>query len=173
MALRIRPERPADAPGVRRVVEAAFGRPQEADLVDALRRGGRVALALVAVLDGEIVGHVLFSPVAVRSPDAADGDWAALALGPLAVAPAHQRRGIGSRLVRRGLTACRRAGHGVVVVLGHPAYYPRFGFRPAAPLGVRSDFRVPDDVFMLLELVPGALGGRRGTVRYAPEFRQA
>jgi putative acetyltransferase len=168
VAGRVRRERPGDAPAVRRVVAAAFGRPEEADLVEALRAGGRVTLALVAVLGGDVVGHVVFSPVRVEEPG---GGWAAVALGPLAVAPAYQGRGIGTVLVRRGLAACRRAGHGVVFVVGHPAYYPRFGFRPAAPSGIGCELPVSEAAFMLIELRPGALDGRRGVVRYAPEFR--
>jgi putative acetyltransferase len=91
----------------------------------------------------------------------------------MAVLPAHQRQGVGSLLVRAGLEACRAAGHGCVVVLGHPAYYPRFGFAPASRHGVAWEHPVPDEAFMLLELRPGALGGRGGIVRYQPEFGRA
>jgi putative acetyltransferase len=90
----------------------------------------------------------------------------------MAVRPALQRRGIGSALVREGLARCRAAGHRIAVVLGHPEYYPRFGFSPGAPRGIRSTWEVPDDVFMVLELVPGALDGVAGIVHYRPEFAE-
>jgi putative acetyltransferase len=163
----IRPETSADRPAIRTVVAAAFGQPAEADLVDALRDNGGVTLSLVAEREGEIVGHILFSPVTVES---GGGAFAALGLAPMAVAPSCQRQGIGSRLIRAGLEECRRVGHEVVVVLGHPEYYPRFGFVPSKPLGIRYVDEVPDDVFMVLELRRGALAGRGGVVRYRPEF---
>ena len=114
----VRPERPGDAAAIRRVNEAAFGRAAEADLVDALRAHGRVSRSLVAERAGMIVGHILFSPVRI---DSGRTSTAAIGLAPMAVLPAHQRAGIGSLLVRTGLAECRRAGHGCVVVLGHPS----------------------------------------------------
>lgn len=164
----IRLERPGDAEGVYGVVAAAFGQEDEARIVDALRASGRLTVALVATHGDRVVGHVAFSPVEIRS---SAGTWHAIALGPLTVAPAHQRRGVGARLVEAGLSACRAAGHGVVIVLGHSRYYPRFGFVPASRYGVRFEKTVPDDVFMLLELRPNAVAGREGVVRYGPEFR--
>ncbi len=163
----VRPERPEDSDAIRRVVENAFGRPQEADLVDALRRRGAVTLSLVAEQDGEVVGHILFSPVTIGS---GPSTLQALGLGPLAVSPSHQNRGIGSRLVRDGIERCREAGHEIVVVLGHPGYYPRFGFAPAMTHGIGRELDVPDGAFMVMELREGALGGRSGVVRYQPEF---
>ena len=163
----IRPETPDDVAAIRAVVEAAFGRPDEADLVDALRDHGGATLSLVAEKDGEVVGHVLFSPVTVESDG---GSWGALGLAPMAVAPSCQRQGIGSRLVRAALDACRRAGHEVVVVLGHPECYPRFGFVPARTRGIRYEAEVRDEAFLVLELRDGALAGRGGVVRYRPEF---
>ena len=93
-----------------------------------------------------------------------------MALAPMSVLPAWQRRGIGSVLVREGLHACRAAGHDVVVVVGHPAFYPRFGFIPARPLGLMSDPPFPDEAFMVAELTPGALRGRRGVILYGGDF---
>jgi len=173
----VRPEHPADAPAVRAVNTAAFEGPAEADLVDALRGDPRV-VSLVATLDGRVVGHALFTPVRIETPAPVEGPGAveaavagtAIALGPLAVHPDHQRRGIGARLARAGLEACRARGHDLAFVLGHPEYYPRFGFRPSAPLGLRCAYPVPDDVFMVVELAPEALAGRAGVVRYLPAF---
>jgi putative acetyltransferase len=115
----------------------------------------------------EVVGHIFFSPVTVeRAPRQAL--W--MGLAPMAVQPERQRRGIGSALVRGGLAACRALGAHGVVVLGHPQYYPRFGFAPAARFGLRSTYSVPDDTFMALELAPGARASVGGLVRYAPAF---
>lgn len=165
--IRIRPEVEPDYPAVRRINEEAFGQPAEAALVDALRSEVHPYVSLVADIDGEIVGHVFFSPVTI---DDGETVTTAMALGPMAVRPSRQRRGIGTRLVRQGLAACRQIGHPVVFVLGHPEYYPRFGFAPAAPRGLRCTYPVPDDVFMVVELEPRALAGRRGTVRYHEAF---
>ena len=93
-----------------------------------------------------------------------------MGLAPMAVLPGRQRQGIGSELVRAGLDECRRLGFGAIVVLGHAEYYPRFGFVPASKFGLKSEYDVPDDVFMALELIPGALRGRAGTIRYHPTF---
>jgi len=161
----IRQERDADHGMVRAVMERAFGRPYEADLVESLRADGDVIAAFVAVADDRIVGHVLFSPLAIED---ATRPLAAAALAPLAVLPDRQRRGIGSALVRRGLDACRAAGIEAVFVLGAPAFYRRFGFDSAAARPFLSPF--PDDAFMALALRPGALDGAAGTVLYARAF---
>jgi putative acetyltransferase len=163
----LRTELPADHAGVRRVNELAFGQPGEADVVDALRAAGAATLSLVAVDGDRVVGHILFSPVTVASPS---GDFTALGLAPMAVLPELHRRGVGSRLVRAGLDELRRAGHEVVVVLGHPGYYPRFGFERASARGIRWEHDAPDEAFLVLELRPGALRGRGGVVRYRPEL---
>jgi putative acetyltransferase len=164
----IRAETAADRESVRGVNESAFGRPEEADLVDALRESAKPRISLVAEEGGRVVGHIFFSPVAVES---GEGAWAALGLGPMAVLPEHQGRGVGSELVREGLSECRRPGHEVVFVLGHARYYPRFGFTPARAKGIECEFPVHDENFMVVELRPGALAGRKGLVRYSPEFR--
>jgi putative acetyltransferase len=164
---RVRRERPDDVPAVRRVNEAAFGRAVEADLVDALRDRGTATLSLVAVLQDRVVGHILFSPVTIESGGEVT---ASLGLGPMAVLPAHQRQGIGRLLVRAGIEECRRAGHGGVVVLGHPEYYSRFGFVLASRLGLAWEHPAPDEAFMALELRDGALPRPSGIVRYQPEF---
>lgn len=161
----IRAERAGDVPAVRRLNELAFGQPEEAALVDALRAAADPHVSLVAADGDQIVGHIFFSPVSI-GPD----DGAAMGLAPMAVLPERQRRGVGSMLVRAGLEECRRIGRDAVVVLGHPEYYPRFGFRRASRLGLRCEYAVPDEAFMAVELEPGALAGRRGLVRYRPEF---
>ena len=164
MALRIRPETPADREAVHALNTAAFGQPDEADLVDRLREQARPYLALVAEDAGEIVGHIAFSPVTV------EGATEVLGLAPMAVHPDRQRSGIGSALVRAGLRACAEADGVAVVVLGHPAYYPRFGFAPAHTFGLACAYDAPTEAFMALELTPGALAAATGVVHYHPAF---
>ena len=119
---------------------------------------------------GELVGHILFSPISIETNETSTP---ALALAPMSVLPACQKRGTGSLLVEAGLRACRRLGHGIVVVLGHSSYYPRFGFAPAVGNGAQAPFPVPDNALMVLELVPGALRGVTGTLKYPSEFDDA
>lgn len=168
----IRAEGPQDYQAISQVNELAFDQPNEARLVEALRQSPAFVpeLSLVALDATRVVGHILFSHIVVRSPAASRH---ALALAPMAVLPAFQRRGIGSCLVHRGLADARRLGHGVVIVVGHPDYYARFGFVPAEPLGIRAPFPVPRDAFMVLELQAGALEGCEGEVEYPPEFALA
>lgn len=163
----VREETHADHATVRRVNEAAFGCPNEADLVDVLRENARPHLSLVAEAEGRVVGHIFFSPVVIE-PD--DENFRALGLAPMSVLPEFQSRGVGSQLVRRGLEECRKLGYAAVVVVGHAAYYPRFGFVPARAKGLECEYAVPDDVFMVAELEEGALRGRSGLVKYRPEF---
>jgi putative acetyltransferase len=163
----IREETPEDFEAVRRVNELAFGRTQEGALVEALRAVASPYVSLVAEDGGRIVGHIFFSPVRVESDYAAQD---ALALGPMAVLPESQGRGVGSRLVLEGLEECRKRGHEVVFVLGHAEYYPRFGFGPTKARGITCEFPVPEEVFMFRELREGALAARGGVVKYHPEF---
>jgi putative acetyltransferase len=165
--MQVRPERPADRDAVARVTDAAFGQPDESHIIEAVRRAGCPAVSLVAVDGTEVVGHILFTPVDLDPPAAG---VVVMGLGPMAVAPARQRQGVGSALVREGLRACAGSGCSAVVVLGHPRFYPRFGFQPASGFGLKSEYSVPDDVFMAIELVPGSLEGSGGLVRYRPEF---
>jgi putative acetyltransferase len=159
----IRPETQSDRLAVNLVNEAAFGRQDEAVLVDTLREDPSPHISLVAEEGEMIVGHIFFSVVKIES-DGASFD--AMGLAPMAVLPAYQNQGIGSQLVRQGLEDCRRLGYDVVVVVGHPRYYPRFGFVPASQKNLTCAFEVPDDVFMVAELTPGALDGKRGAVKY-------
>jgi len=163
----IREEQNGDAAAIRRVVQEAFGGLAEADLVDALRTHGKFKLSLVAVLEGQVAGHLLFTEATIESTGSC---LKALGLAPLAVMTEFQRQGVGSALMRHGLDQCRDMGHGAVIVLGHPQYYSKFGFLPANRYGLRCEFEVPEDVFMALELRAGALLGIGGLVRYQPEF---
>jgi len=164
----IRHEKPEDIAAVRHVNEQAFGRPAEANLVDALRSRGQAMLSLVAVEDGRVVGHILFSPVTIES---GERTFSAVGLAPMAVLPELQHRGVGSQLVKAGLDECRKAGCERVVVLGHPEYYPRFGFVPASSFGIRCEYDVPDEVFMAFELREGAMLNCAGIAKYQPEFK--
>ena len=167
--VRIRAERKSDTEVIHEVNRLAFGQEDESLLIRRIRNSPRFIpdLSLVAVEEGRIVGHILFSPVGIKTEK---GVTPALSLAPMAVLPASQNRGIGSELVREGLTRCRQLGHKIVVVIGHPGYYPRFGFIPARCKGLEVSLPVPDETFMVQELVPKALDEVRGTVKYPPEF---
>lgn len=162
----IRAEAAEDISSVRRVNEQAFGRTEEADLVDRLRAAARPYISLVAVSGAQVVGHIFFSPVTLEGKD---DDSSMMGLAPMAVLPEYQNQGIGSQLVREGLKECQRAGCSAVVVLGHPEYYPRFGFVPASRKGLRCEYPVPDEAFMVTELKPDALSVG-GLVKYHREF---
>lgn len=156
----MRPARAADHAAIRAVHLAAFDTPQEADLVEALRAAGDALVELVAEADGDVVGHILFSPMGN------DGGITVAALAPVAVIPDAQNSGVGSMLCLAGIEACRRAGVDVIVVLGHAGYYPRFGFSAEEARQLRAPFS--GEHFMALELTPGAL--RPMTVIYAEAF---
>lgn len=160
----IRPEKVTDYAMIRELNKAAFGGPEEADIIEALRAEGAVLLSLVAELDRHIVGHILFSRMAI---DTSNESIAAVALAPMAVLPAWQRHGIGGRLVTTGLETLRAMGERIVIVVGHASYYPRFGFKALAS-ALESSFA--PDVFMALELSADALDGIRGRVRYPAAF---
>ena len=145
--------------------EAAFGRSDEADLIDGLGAEGAVLLSLVAETNGQIVGHILFSRMTVET---AQGPVAAVSLAPMAVLPDHQGRKVGSQLVRRGLAELRDRGERIVIVLGHKHYYPRFGFSAEKARHLASPF--PPEAFMALELADDALAGIQGAVRYPAAF---
>ncbi len=169
----VRPEKSEDIPAIRIVIEQAFGRPAEADLVDSLRRNGKGAISLVAVDEGRIVGHIFFSPVTIQSQGKSiEKGFTGIGLAPLAVIPERQNQGIGSALMDQGLRRCREEGYPFAVVLGHPNYYPRFGFVSASKLGIKSEYDVADEVFMVMELREGALIGCAGVVKYQPEFNE-
>ena len=164
--MRVRPETEADRAAIRAVNEVAFESPAEADIVDALRSKGAELVSLVADRDGVVLGHILFSPVSL----AGCGELKLMGLGPMAAVPRHQREGIGSALVREGLNRCVLLGVHAVVVVGHPWFYPRFGFAAASGYGLRCEYDVPDDVFMIAELARGALRAVSGLIRYDAAF---
>lgn len=164
-SLVIRCEDAEDESGVRTVNESAFGRPDEADLVDRLRKESAFLLSLVAEVKKQVVGHILFSRMWIDTPGAS---LAAVALAPLAVLPRHQRKGIGGRLIRDGLACLRERGERIVLVLGHPDYYARFGFSTEKARSLASPF--PPDAYLAAELSSNALDGARGRVRYPGAF---
>ena len=167
--LTVRPEKAEDIGAIRKLNKKAFKGNDESKLIDAIRGsdGFIPGLSLAAEKDGKIVGHILFSPVKIKGPA---GAAPALALAPMAVLPAFQNQGIGTELVKRGLEECRKLGHKIVVVVGHAGYYPRFGFVKAGEKGLQLPFEAPEEIFMALELVPGALDEVKGTVEYPPAF---
>ena len=164
----IRSEREEDIQAIRQINQLAFDTATESLLVDKLRDNGKLLVSLVAENDGELVGHIAFSPVTIESRR----DLRGVGLGPMAVMPAMQKQQIGSQLIRAGLARCSEIGCDFAVVLGHAHYYPRFGFVPASHFGIKCFWPVPDDVFMAMELRPGSLVGVSDLALYEPEFSE-
>jgi putative acetyltransferase len=167
----IRRERREDIPGIRNVHDLAFGRSEEGTVVDRVREAFDGLVSLVAVVEGRVVGHVLFSPVRIETGEGRD--VFGMGLAPLAVLPEYQRQGIGTELMDAGLAAMRQTSCPFVVVLGHPAYYPRFGFEPASRRGIRCKWDVPDEAFMVLVMDEEAMRGVAGLAHYRPEWDAA
>lgn len=171
-SMNIRFERPGDVPEVDRVLRRAFPGPDEANIVRALRAEDAIACCVVAESersgDGDLVGALVFSPVTIEQ----DGGrvTSAWGLGPMAVVPESQRSGVGEGMFEWWRRQGPRPSSGVVVVLGHASYYPRFGFRPASGFGVRWEHPCPDEAFMLLEIEPGAADRVSGVVSYLRAF---
>jgi putative acetyltransferase len=161
--IEIRDEQQADIAAIREVNRSAFGHDQEANIVDALRTNGAAVLSLVATLEGRVVGHIMYSPLAVA-------DFSGVALGPMAVLPQYQRQGIGSRLIRTGNQRLLESGCPFVAVVGHAGYYPRFGFTRAIDYGMTCEWDVPAEVFMVLLLDSSKKGLLSGAAKYRPEF---
>jgi putative acetyltransferase len=161
--IQIREERDGDAAAIRELNRLAFGQDQESNIVDALRANGAVILSLVATMADRVVGHILYSPVTVNENEGAG-------LAPMAVSPDHQRQGIGSKLVEAGARRLAQSGCPFIVVVGHPTFYPRFGFEPASRHRLTSEWELPDDVFMVLVLDSMKMAGVSGEARYRTEF---
>jgi len=162
--IEIREERPDDVPAIRELNRCAFGQDQEGNIVDALRSNGAALLSLVATLYDRVVGHIIYSPVSVGA------QVTSAALGPMAVLPEHQRQGIGGKLIESGNKRLKDAGYPFIIVVGHADYYPRFGFRPAREYGIKCEWEVPDDVFMILVFDEAKMRGISGSANYRHEF---
>jgi len=167
----IRSEQPDDIAAVRALNTVAFGQPAEAGIVDSLRAACPDAVSLVAVEDSQVVGHIFFSPVCICGGSKA---IPGMGLAPMAVLPERQRKGIGSLLVDAGVDAMRERNCPFIIVLGHPEYYPRFGFVPASRHGLTCQWQgVPDEAFMVRILDESFMAGVSGTAKYRDEFDQA
>lgn len=162
----VRFETPADIKAIASLTQAAFNNDTEVQLINTLRQQCAECISLVAEQHGRVIGHILFSPATLDN----ETNTKLMALAPMAVSSVLQQQGIGSALVRAGLELCRQQGIAAVVVLGHPAYYPRFGFVPASMFNLSSPWQVPDNTFLLLPLQPQALHKKNGQVVYHPAF---
>lgn len=165
--MKIREERPSDAKQIWEVNTEAFATEAEANLVNALRSSGCAYISLVAEVGINLVGHILFTPVELIG---SKNKLKIMGLAPMAVSKQQQNKMIGSKLVETGLEYCQSLGYDAVVVLGHPNYYPKFGFVPSAKFGIKSEYQVPDEVFMILELAPDSLKNQEGVIKYHEAF---
>lgn len=164
MLIEIRDEGPDDNAAIHELNKCAFEQEQEANIVDALRSNGAARLSLVATVNGRLVGHIMYSPITIGE------QIMGAALGPMAVLPEYQRKGVGSELVKKGNDRLKDEGCPFIIVLGHAEYYPRFGFKPASAYGVTCEWEVPDNVFMLLVLDEEKILGVSGLAKYRHEF---
>ena len=169
MKITIRPECKEDFSVITQINRKAFHTDAEANLIAALRKSNVPIISLVAECSDIIAGHILFSEVNL---DGHCPDIRISGLAPMAVLPEYQQKGIGSQLVIEGMKACRQAGYSAVAVLGHPHFYPRFGFEPSVNFKIKSEFDVPDEVFMVKELTKDALTNCSGTIIYHAAFKQ-
>ena len=165
--MEIRNETKKDWKAIHAVNVSAFETEAEANLADVLRGEVEPIVSLIAINNGDIVGHIMFTPVTLTG----NPDLMIMGLAPMAVSPEFQRKGIGSKLVRIGLEECRKLGVGAVVVLGHQEYYPRFGFKVSSTFGIGCEFEVPEEVFMVKELMPSYLKGKSGIIEYHEIFK--
>ena len=167
----ITPETEEDFDGITRLHNLAFNQTEEGKIVKRLRKTSDFIsdLSLVAKIEKDVVGHVLFYPIKIKTDT---GKCNSLALAPMSVHPDHQKKGIGSNLIRKGLATAKRLGFHSVIVLGHSSYYPRFGFKPANKWGINPPFNVPHDVFFAMELTKNGLKDCEGTVEYPKEFNK-
>lgn len=167
----IREERPEDIRDIHALNEQAFGAPEEANIIDKLRDNCEGLLSLVAVEMEKIVGHILFSPATIEGEH---GVVEGMGLAPMAVLPEMQRQGIGTQLIKRGIEHLKRMHCPFIIVLGHPEYYPRFGFEIASRYGIKSQWEgVPDEAFMILWLDKSMMNHVSGVGKYKDEFTEA
>lgn len=168
--MKIRQEQKSDHKKVYEINKMAFNQENESMLIEKIRAGDSFVpeLSLVAELEGEIVGHILFSKIKMVG----EAEYESLALGPMAVVPKHQKQGIGGKLIINGLEIAKKLGFQSVIVVGHKDYYPRFGFEKASLWGIKCPFEVPDEAFMAIELVENSLKNKAGTVQYPKEFME-
>jgi len=164
--MHIRNETSQDQSAIHALNAAAFETDAEARLVDVLRLQAQPLVSLVAIIDDAVVGHILFSPVRLTEQP----DVSIMGLAPMAVAASLQKTGIGSELVKTGLAQCKALGFGAVAVLGHPDYYPRFGFVASTNYSIGCEYEVPDEVFMIKELSKEYLSDKPGLIQYHPAF---
>ncbi len=166
--IKIRLELPEDLKKIRHVYIAAFDTETEANLVEALRNSGIPIISLVSEYKGKLSGHIMFSPMTLDGKP----EITLAALAPMAVLPEHQRKGIGSLLVKEGIKHCRTSDYSGIVVLGYPEFYTRFGFTPSTKYGIKTEYDVPEEVFMVLRLKDGAPVDYSGTATYHQVFNQ-
>ena len=163
----IREEQPSDIEKIWKINVEAFETIAEANLVNSLRDSGCTFISMVAETENKVVGHILFTPVELSGNK---NNLKIMGLAPMAVLSQYQNKGIGSELVQAGLERCKSLGCDAVVVLGHPDYYPKFGFVPSVKYGIKSEYDVSDEVFMILELNPGSLKHHEGVIKYHEAF---
>ena len=171
--IKIRSEVEADYSAIRRVNELAFGRPAEADLIENLRQLPEFEplLSLVAEMDGKILGHGMFSPIFIQGKDGEE--YPCLSLGPIAVVPEFQKQGIGGMLIQAGHRTALELDYNAVLLLGHPSYYPRFGYRLAENWNITNPWQISGEPWMAIELIEGALNGKAGLAVYPEAFNEA
>ena len=165
--MKIREEKLKDVDAIWNINTNAFETEAEAKLVNLLRDSGCTFISLVAETDNNTVGHILFTPVELTGNS---NKLKIIGLAPMAVLQQYQNKGIGSNLVKTGIELCKSKGYDAIVVLGHPGYYPKFGFAPSITYGIKSEYDVPDEAFMILELVPNSLKNHQGIIKYHELF---
>ena len=168
--MNIRKEQSSDIKKIWQINSEAFETDAEANLVNALRDSACTFISLVAENQNKFVGHILFTPVELTDNKNNENKLKILGLAPMAVLSQHQNKKIGSKLVEAGLEHCKSLGYDAVVVLGHENYYPKFGFVPSIKFGIKSEYDVPDEVFMIFELVPECLKNHGGVIKYHEVF---
>jgi putative acetyltransferase len=170
--MNIRLEQTSDIEQIWAVNVDAFTTDVEANLVNTLRDSGCPFVSMVAEEDNQIVGHILFTPVELSGDSSGSQmkELKLMGLAPMAVSSECQKKGVGSQLVKAGLEYCSALDVDAVVVLGHPDYYPKFGFVPSATFGIKTELDVPEEVFMAQELRKGCLDGKEGTIKFHKVF---